>query len=99
MIDVPDVADADFNGIPDLSDVAGNGGDLTGPQVVLRALPGGLVLRVTGKSGQKIATEQRPGLAPSGWEVVDVRTLAADAEDVELPVPAEGPRFYRVRVL
>ena len=99
VIDVPDVADADFNGIPDLSDVAGNGGDLTGPQVVLRALPGGLVLRVTGKSGQKIATEQRPGLAPSGWEVVDVRTLAADTEDVDLPVPAKWPRFYRVRVL
>jgi len=73
--------------------------DLTGPQVVLRALPGGLVLRVAGKSGQKIATEQRPGLAPSDWELVDVRTLAADAEDVDLPLPAEGTRFYRVRVL
>ena len=99
MIDVPVGADADFNGIPDLSDVAGNGGDLTGPQVVLRALPGGLVLRVTGKSGQKIATEQRPGLAPSGWEVVDVRTLAADPEAVDFPVPAEGTRLYRVLVL
>lgn len=33
-----------------------------------------------------------------GIEDVD-RTLAADAEDVELPVPAEGTRLYRVRVL
>lgn len=97
--DIRDGNDADNDGIPDLSDVAGDGVDLTGPQVVLRTLPGGLVLRVAGKSGQKIATEQRPGLAPSDWELVDVRTLAADAEDVDLPLPAEGTRFYRVRVL
>lgn len=97
--DIRDGNDADHDGIPDLSDVAGTGGDATGPQVVLRVLPGGLVLRVTAKSGQKISTEQRPGLAPSDWELVDVRTLAADSEDVELPVPAESARFYRVRVL
>ena len=71
MIDVPDVADADFKGISDLLEVS----QATAPVTT---------------AGEIVHDD--------GMEVVS-GTLAADPEDVDLPLPAEGTRFYRVRVL
>jgi hypothetical protein len=71
VIDVPDVADADLNRIPDLLEVS----QATAPVMTAGAI-----------------------VHDEGIEGVD-RTLAADPEDVELPLPAEGTRLYRVRVL
>jgi len=94
ILSVDDLADADHDGIPDLSD------DATvvppeRPAVAIQVAGGMVQFAVRGTVNHRHLLQEATAVDATTWTTVQTVTLASSPQTLTLPVP-EGPRFWRV---
>ncbi len=93
---IDDPNDANGNGIPDLTDVAGVVPS-DPPTLVIEAADDSLQFTIGGQPGTTVNIEQRATLSSGDWSVLQSVTLAASSEVVVVSAPATDA-FYRATI-
>jgi hypothetical protein len=95
MLSIDDAHDADHDGIPDFSDDPAAALPRRS-QLRLTPTPTNLWLTISGDVGRTNHVQEAASLAVPTWQTIRSIRLTNDPQTVSLPLPANGPRFWRV---
>ena len=97
VLSIDDANDTNGNGIPDFSDdPAGTPG--RPPLLKLEKAASNLLLSISGEIGRVHELQEIPSLIQTNWTTTLSLTLTNDPQVVQLPLPTNAARFWRVRV-
>ena len=96
VLSIDDVNDSNGNQIPDLSDETGTTVEPRQPQLALRQRGTDLVFTIRGEVGRLHELQSAVDLAPEPWRNVAQFTLTNIQQEIELALPAETLRFWRI---
>jgi|SRR5579859_3475490 len=94
-LSIDDPNDANHNGIPDFSDDPASALPRQ-PSLVLTRGSTNLFLSISGDVGRTHQIQQTSSLTLTNWQTIQSLTLTNDPEQVPLPIPTNGPAFWRV---
>jgi hypothetical protein len=97
VLSIDDPNDTNENGIPDFSDDPSTT-PVDPASLRLDYEAGNISLTISGAVGRLHEIQATAALDPPEWTTVDSLTLVSDPQIVELPGPASGQLFWRVRV-
>jgi len=96
VLSIDDLNDSNGNQIPDLSDEVGTTPKPGQPQLALRQRGTNLVFTIRGDAGRLHEIQSAADLAPNPWHNVAQFTLTNIEQEIELALPAETLRFWRI---
>jgi hypothetical protein len=96
-LSIDDTNDTNGNGIPDFSDDPA-GTPSRPPLLKLESTTSNLLLSISGEIGRVHELQEIPSLIQTNWTTTLSLTLTNDPQVVQLPLPTNAARFWRVRV-
>jgi hypothetical protein len=97
VLSIDDANDADKDGIPDFSDDPG-ASPPRAPTLAVSLTGSTVVFTVRGTVGRLHELQEATSLSSKDWATVQSVTLSTDPQTVSVARPAEGARFWRLRV-
>lgn len=94
-LSIDDPNDANTNGIPDFSDDPSSALPRR-PLLTLTSGATNLFLSISGDVGRLHQIQQTSSLTSTNWQTIQSLTLTNDPQQVPLPIPTNGPAFWRV---